>query len=159
MHLGSILVVRVRIRVFVSLSYGRQVANWRCVNSMCTLSYDKVHTVYHGHSRVPRPTAPFQHPPRGTPSVAFPFRKMCSITKTPSPSPRVGATSEVTMALLVSIRLERELDFGFQCKASHSIRLMGPTWAQRRPTLTGWLCVARPTVQVEVKINPSMMSM
>ena len=96
--------VRVHMRVFVSLLCGRQVANRRCVNSMCTLSCDKMHTVYHGHSRVPRPTAPFhcKHPQPGTPSVAFPFRKMCSMTKTPGPSPRVGATSEVTMALLVS---------------------------------------------------------
>ena len=36
-----------------------------------------------------------------------------------------------TMALLVSIRLKRKLNFGFQCKASHSMRLMGPIWAQR----------------------------
>ena len=60
---------------------------------MSTSSYDKVHTVYHGHSRFSRPTAPFhcKHPPRGTPSVAFPFRKTCSTTKTPGPSPRVWA--------------------------------------------------------------------
>ena len=133
-------VVRVRIRAFVSLlCVGGKVAYRRCVNSMCTLSHDKMHTFYHGHSRVPRPTALFhcKHPHPGTPSVAFPFREMCSMTKTPGPGmvwyvlrqDLEWAQPRKSQWCYRSPPRSSRCVHGFQCKATHSIRLMeGGVW-------------------------------
>jgi hypothetical protein len=93
---------------------------------------DKMHTVYHGHSRVPRPTAPFHCsiPIRDT-FRSIPISKNVLNSEDTRSFAKSGRNLGSTMALLVSIRLKRKLNFGFQCKASHSIRLMGPIWAQR----------------------------
>ena len=124
------------IRAFVSLLCGRQVANRRCVNSMCTLSYDKVHTVYHGHSRVTLgfhglPPHSIACIPKGDTFRSIPISKNVLNSKDTRSFAKSGRNLGNNNGATGLLRLKCKFDLGFQCKASHSVRLMGPTWASR----------------------------